>query len=122
MDKLKAKAAGLKRRQTRIRGKISGTAEVPRLRVTRSNGNIYAQVIDDVAGRTLVSASSLDPEFKKQDKSGATIDGAAVVGELVGKRALYQKITTVVFDRGGNIYHGRVKALADGAREAGLKF
>jgi large subunit ribosomal protein L18 len=122
MDKLKAKAAGLKRRQTRIRGKISGTAEVPRLRVTRSNGNIYAQVIDDVAGRTLVSASSHDPEFKKQDKSGATIAGAAVVGELLGKRALDKKITTVVFDRGGYIYHGRVKALADGAREAGLKF
>jgi large subunit ribosomal protein L18 len=122
MDKLKAKATGLKRRQTRIRGKIGGTAEVPRLRVTRSNDNIYAQVIDDVAGRTLVSASSLDPEFKKQDKSGATVDGAAAVGELVGKRALDKKIATVVFDRGGHIYHGRVKALADGAREAGLKF
>jgi large subunit ribosomal protein L18 len=122
MDKLKAKAVGLKRRQTRIRGKISGTAEVPRLRVTRSNGNIYAQVIDDVAGRTLASASSLDAEFKQQDKSGATIDGATVVGELVGKRALDKKITTVVFDRGGYIYPGRVKALADGAREAGLKF
>jgi large subunit ribosomal protein L18 len=122
MDKLKAKAAGLKRRQTRVRGKISGTAEVPRLRVTRSNGNIYAQVIDDVARKTLVSASSLDPEFKKQDKSGATVEGAAVVGELVGKRALDAKIETIVFDRGGYIYHGRVKALADGARSAGLKF
>ncbi|MDR3037473.1 MAG: 50S ribosomal protein L18 [Coriobacteriales bacterium] len=122
MDKQKAKAAGLKRRQTRIRGKISGTAEIPRLRVTRSNDNIYAQVIDDVARKTLVSASSLDSEFKKQDKSGATVDGAQVVGELVGKRALDAKIETVVFDRGGNIYHGRVKALADGAREAGLRF
>jgi large subunit ribosomal protein L18 len=122
MDKLKAKAAGLKRRQTRIRAKISGTLEIPRLRVSRSNGNIYAQVIDDVAQRTLVSASSLDPEFKKQGKKGATIDGAAVVGALIGKRALEKKIATVVFDRGGYIYHGRVKALADGAREAGLKF
>ncbi|MDR2196830.1 MAG: 50S ribosomal protein L18 [Coriobacteriales bacterium] len=122
MDKLKAKAASLKRRQTRIRGKIKGTAATPRLRVTRSNGNIYAQIIDDVAGRTLISASSLDPEFKKRDASGATVAGAAVVGELLGRRAVDKKITTVVFDRGGHIYHGRVKALADGAREAGLKF
>jgi large subunit ribosomal protein L18 len=90
--------------------------------VTRSDDNIYAQVIDDTAGRTLASASSLDPEFKKLDKSGATVEGAAVVGELVGRRAVEKKITTVVFDRGGHIYHGRVKALADGAREAGLKF
>jgi large subunit ribosomal protein L18 len=122
MDRQKAKAAGLKRRQRRIRGKISGTADIPRLRVTRSNGNIYAQVIDDVARRTLVSASSLDPEFKKQDKSGATVDGAQAVGELLGKRARAAQIETVVFDRGGYIYHGRVKALADGAREAGLRF
>jgi large subunit ribosomal protein L18 len=122
MDKLKAKAASLKRRQTRIRGKIKGTADTPRLRVTRSNNNIYAQVIDDVAGRTLVSASSLDAEFKKQGKNGATVEGAAVVGELLGRRAVDEKIATVVFDRGGHLYHGRVKALADGAREAGLKF
>jgi large subunit ribosomal protein L18 len=122
MDRQKAKAAGLQRRQRRIRGKINGTAEIPRLRVTRSNGNIYAQVIDDVARKTLASASSLDPEFKKQDKNGATVDGAQAVGELVGRRALDAKIETVVFDRGGYIYHGRVKALADGAREAGLKF
>jgi large subunit ribosomal protein L18 len=122
MDRQKAKAAGLKRRQRRIRGKISGSAAIPRLRVTRSNGNIYAQIIDDVARRTLVSASSLDPEFKKRDKSGATVDGAQVVGELIGRRARDAKIETVVFDRGGYIYHGRVKALADGAREAGLRF
>jgi large subunit ribosomal protein L18 len=121
MDKQKVKAAALSRRQRRIRGKISGTAEVPRLRVTRSNGNIYAQVIDDVARKTLVAASSLDPEFKKQDKNGATVDGAQAVGELVGKRAIDAKIKTVVFDRGGYIYHGRVKALADGARAVGLK-
>ena len=122
MDKLKVKAASLKRRQTRVRGKISGTADIPRLRVIRSNSHIYAQLIDDVAGRTLASASSLDPEFKKQGKSGATIEGAGVVGELVGKRAVDAKIEKVVFDRGGHIYHGRVKALADGAREAGLQF
>jgi large subunit ribosomal protein L18 len=122
MDRQKAKAAGLQRRQRRIRGKINGTAEIPRLRVTRSNDNIYAQVIDDVARKTLASASSLDPEFKKQDKNGATVDGAQAVGELVGRRALDAKIETVVFDRGGYIYHGRVKALADGAREAGLRF
>ncbi|MDR3308254.1 MAG: 50S ribosomal protein L18 [Coriobacteriales bacterium] len=122
MDKLKAKALGLKRRQTRVRGKISGTAERPRLRVTRSNANIYAQVIDDVANKTLVSASSLDPEFKKEGKSGATVEGAAVVGELVGKRAKAARIDTVVFDRGGHLFHGRVKALADGARDAGLTF
>jgi large subunit ribosomal protein L18 len=122
MDKLKAKAAGLKRRQTRVRGKIRGTADVPRLRVTRSNANIYAQVIDDVTGKTLVSASSLDPEFKKDGKSGATVDGATLVGELVGKRALASNIQSIVFDRGGHLYHGRIKALADGARDAGLKF
>jgi large subunit ribosomal protein L18 len=122
MDKLKAKAAGLKRRQKRVRGKISGTPEIPRLRVTRSNANIYAQIIDDVAGKTIVSASSLDPEFKKESKNGATVDGATLVGELIGKRAVAAKIETIVFDRGGYLYHGRVKALADGARDAGLKF
>jgi large subunit ribosomal protein L18 len=122
MDKLKAKAASLKRRQRRVRGKISGTAETPRLRVSRSNGNIYAQIIDDVARRTLASASSLDAEIKAKDVSGATVAGAEAVGELVARRAQDKKISTVVFDRGGYIYHGRVKALADGAREAGLKF
>ena len=95
MDKLKAKAAGLKRRQRRVRGKITGTPECPRLRVTRSNQNIYAQVIDDVAGKTLCSASSLDAEFKQLDKNGATVEGAAVVGELVGKRAKDAKIETL---------------------------
>ena len=122
MDKLKEKALSLKRRQTRVRGKISGTPDIPRLRVTRSNANIYAQLIDDVAGRTLVSASSLDPEFKKIGKSGATIEGATVVGELVGKRAKDANIDKVVFDRGGHLYHGRIKALADGARSAGVLF
>jgi large subunit ribosomal protein L18 len=124
MDKLKskAKADGLLRRQRRIRGKIRGTAACPRLRVTRSNGNIYAQVIDDDAGVTVASASSLDREFKAGSQSGATVAGAEAVGKLVGERAQKAQVTQVVFDRGGPLYHGRVKALADGAREAGLRF
>lgn len=120
MDNIKAKRAGLKRRQRRVRGKISGTADCPRIRVTRSNTNIYAQVIDDVTGTTLCQASSLDASFK--GKNGSNIEAATAVGELLGKRATEAGITKVVFDRGGNIYHGRVKALADGARNAGLKF
>ena len=122
MDKLKAKKAKLERRQRRVRGKISGTPARPRLRVTRSNSNIYAQVIDDVAATTLASASSLDASIKASGKSGGNIEGAAEVGKLIAERALATGITEVVFDRGGNLYHGRVKALADGAREAGLKF
>ncbi|MDR0888627.1 MAG: 50S ribosomal protein L18 [Coriobacteriales bacterium] len=118
----KAKSQALSRRKRRVRGKIRGTSERPRLRVTRSNSNIYAQVIDDTIGKTLVSASSLDKEFKATGANGAAIDGAKAVGELIGKRAVEGKIPEVVFDRGGHIYHGRVKALADGAREAGLKF
>lgn len=122
MNKMKAKAASLARRQRRVRGKVSGTAERPRLRVTRSNMNIYAQVIDDLAGRTLVSASSIDPELREMLKSGSTVDAARAVGELVGRRAKDAGITTVVFDRGGQLYHGRVKSLAEGARGAGLEF
>jgi large subunit ribosomal protein L18 len=122
MDKTKAKAAGLARRQRRVRGKVSGTAERPRLRVSRSNLHIYAQVIDDVAGRTLVSASSIDPELRSALKSGANIDAAKVVGEALGRRAVEAGISEVVFDRGGRLYHGRVAALAEGARSAGLKF
>ena len=119
MDKLKAKAQQRQRRKTRVRGKVHGTAQRPRLCVTRSNANIYAQVIDDVAANTLVSASSLDKEISER---GSNKEGAEAVGKLVGKRALDAGIDEVVFDRGGNLYHGRVKALADGAREAGLKF
>jgi large subunit ribosomal protein L18 len=122
MDKLKAKQAGLERRQRRVRGKISGTAERPRLRVTRTNGHIYAQVIDDVAGITLASASSVEPEVGKALKNGANIDAARAVGEAIGARAKAAGVTSVIFDRGGRIYHGRVKALADGARSAGLEF
>lgn len=122
MKKLQKKQAGLRRRHTRVRGKVSGTPERPRLCVTRSNSNLYAQVIDDVAGKTLCAVSTLGPEFKASGKSGANVEGAAVLGELIGKKATQAGITEVVFDRGGNLYHGRIKALADGAREAGLKF
>jgi large subunit ribosomal protein L18 len=122
MDKLKAKAVGLVRRQRRVRGKIDGTAERPRLRVTRSNANIYAQLIDDVARATLVSASTVDPELRTTLKVGSNTEAAKAVGELLGKRAVEAGVTEVVFDRGGRIYHGRVQALAEGARSAGLKF
>ena len=108
------------KRHLRIRKNVSGTTAVPRLNVYRSNTNIYAQVIDDTKGVTLVSASSNDKELKIAN--GSNIEAAKQVGALVAKRALEQSITAVVFDRGGYLYHGRVKALADGAREAGLKF
>jgi large subunit ribosomal protein L18 len=122
MDKLKAKAFKLARRQRRVRGKVSGTEVRPRLRVTRSNAHIYAQVIDDVAGITIAAASTLDPEVKGSIKLGSNVDAAKAVGVAVGKRAMDKGVTEVVFDRGGRLYHGRVKALADGAREAGLTF
>ena len=122
MNKLQKKQAGLARRHRRVRGKISGTAARPRLCVTRSNSNIYVQFIDDVAGKTLVGVSTLGAEFKATGKNGANVEGAAALGEIAGKAALAAGITEIVFDRGGNLYHGRVKALAEGAREAGLKF
>ncbi len=105
------------RRHKRVRKAISGTAVCPRLCVFRSLKNIYAQIIDDVAGTTLVSASSLELEG-----NGGNKEAAKAVGELVAKKALEKGIENVVFDRGGYIYHGRVQELADGAREAGLKF
>ena len=107
------------KRHKRVRAKISGTPEMPRLNVFRSEANIYAQVFDDVAGVTLVSASSLD---KAIDGYGGNIAAATAVGKLVAERALEKGIDTVVFDRGGYLYHGRVKALAEGAREGSLKF
>ena len=109
-----------KARHARVRTKVVGTASVPRLNVFRSNQHIYAQIIDDEKHATLVSASSNDKELKLE--IGSNIEAAKQVGALVAKRALEQSITAVVFDRGGYLYHGRVKALADGAREAGLKF
>ena len=100
-----------------MRGKISGTAERPRLAVFRSSKHIYAQIIDDVAGVTLASASTMDKDF---EGFGGNIEAATKVGNAVAKKALEKGITTVVFDRGGFVYHGRVKALAEGAREGGL--
>ena len=107
------------KRHTRVRGKISGTAERPRLNVFRSNKNIYAQLIDDVAGVTLASASTLDKELTAADTK---VEQAQQVGELVAKRAKDKGIEDVVFDRGGYLYHGRVQALAEAGRENGLKF
>lgn len=108
------------RKHARIRKHVSGTAERPRLSVYRSNKHIYAQVIDDDTHHTLAAASSLDPSL--DDVNGGNIEGAKAVGQLIGKQALDQGIENVVFDRSGYIYHGRIKALAEGAREAGLKF
>lgn len=111
-----------KNRHKRLRYKLSGTSQKPRLNVFRSNSNIYAQVIDDTKATTLVAASSLDKDVKDQLESTSNKDVAKVVGKVIGEKALSKGIDTVVFDRGGYIYHGRVKELADGAREAGLKF
>ena len=106
-------------RHVRVRGKVSGTPERPRLNVFRSNANIYAQIIDDVNGVTLVSANTLEKDFE-----GATgnIEAAKKVGQILAERAKAKGIEQVVFDRGGYVYHGRVAALAEGAREGGLKF
>lgn len=114
--------AGLVRRHRRVRGKISGTAARPRMCVTRSNNNLYVQVIDDVARKTIVGASTLGADFKATGKKAGTVEGAAALGEIIGKKAVDAGITEIVFDRGGNLYHGRVKAVAEAAREAGLKF
>ncbi|MBA3946522.1 MAG: 50S ribosomal protein L18 [Herpetosiphonaceae bacterium] len=113
---------GRARRQRGIRAKISGTSARPRLNVFRSNAHIYAQIIDDVMGHTLVAASTVDPSIKPNMKDVTKLDEAKQVGKLVAERALAKGISTVVFDRGGFRYHGRVQALADAAREAGLKF
>lgn len=107
------------KRHKRVRAKISGTAERPRLCVYRSLNNISAQIIDDDKGVTLVSASTLEAAF---EGNGGNVVAAKAIGELIAKRALEKEITDVVFDRGGYLYHGRIQALADGAREAGLKF
>ncbi len=106
------------RRHARIRNKITGTAEVPRLNIFRSNNNIFAQVIDDEQGKTLVSSSSIALKIK----TGNNIEGAALIGKDIAEKCKKAKITKVVFDRGGYLYHGRVKALAEAARENGLEF
>lgn len=107
------------KRHRRVRAKIAGTAERPRLNVFRSTKHIYAQIIDDVNGVTLVAASSMDKDF---EGNGGNKDAARKVGQTIGKMAMDKKIEEVVFDRGGYLYHGRIKELADGARESGLKF
>ena len=118
VSKIDKKAMRLKR-HVRVRGKVSGTPERPRLNVFRSNANIYAQIIDDVNGVTLVSANTLEKEFE-----GATgnCEAATKIGKTVAERAIQKGIEEVVFDRGGYVYHGRVAALAEGAREGGLQF
>ncbi|HHY43803.1 MAG TPA: 50S ribosomal protein L18 [Coprothermobacter sp.] len=120
---VEASRAELRRvRHKRIRKHITGTAERPRLCVFRSSRHIYAQIIDDQSGRTLVSASTLEKELRDQIKGLKKTEQAAAVGRLIAERALEKGIKTVVFDRGGYKYHGRVKALADASREAGLEF
>jgi len=110
------------KRHRRVRKRVYGTSERPRLSVYKSLNHIYAQIIDDVSGRTLVSASTLSPDVREKIKSGGNIESAKLVGEAIGKKALDKNISKVVFDRGGYPYHGRVKALAEAAREAGLEF
>ncbi len=117
-DKNKARL----KRHLRIRKNIAGTASRPRLNVFRSAKHIYAQVIDDITGVTIVQASTLDPELKDKVTNGGNVEAAREVGTLVAKRASAINISQVVFDRGGYLYHGRIQALADAAREAGLDF
>ncbi|MBN3523731.1 50S ribosomal protein L18 [Paenibacillus apiarius] len=117
-DKNKARL----KRHLRVRKKIEGTTERPRLNVFRSSKHIYAQLIDDVKGVTIVSASTMDKELSADIKNGGNVESARKVGELIAKRAKAQGYDTVVFDRGGYLYHGRIHALADAAREAGLEF
>ncbi|RMF88513.1 MAG: 50S ribosomal protein L18 [Nitrospinota bacterium] len=111
-----------KARQRRVRKRVRGTPERPRLSVFKSSKHIYAQIINDMDGHTLAAASSLSQAFRSQQASGGNIDGAKLVGKLVAEEALQKGIRKVVFDRNGFLYHGRVKALADAAREAGLEF
>ena len=120
MIKKVARNEARKARHDRVRSKVSGTASMPRLNVFRSNNNIFAQIIDDEASVTLVSASSIDKELKLEN--GSNVEAATKVGELLAKKAKKAKISKVVFDRGGYLYHGRVKALAEAARENGLEF
>lgn len=118
VDKNKAR----QRRHLRVRKKLFGTPTRPRLNVFRSSKHIYAQLIDDTNGVTLVSASTVDPELKDAVSYGGNVEAASKVGELVAKRAIAKGYKEVVFDRGGYLYHGRIQALADAAREAGLEF
>ena len=110
------------RRHLRVRRKVVGTPERPRLNVFRSSKHIYAQIIDDVSQQTLVAASSNEPAFRELGKSGGNVEGARIVGQMIAERALAKDIEKVVLDRGGHKYHGRIRALAEGAREGGLDF
>ncbi len=118
----KSRSEARVKKHRRIRNRLSGTASRPRLAVFRSNNHMYAQIIDDVAGNTLCAASTLDKEVKAACEKTNNVDAAAAVGTAVAKKALEKGIDTVVFDRGGFIYQGKVQALADAAREAGLNF
>ena len=118
MIKKESKNVSRQRRHARVRNKISGSASCPRLNVFRSNSNIFAQIIDDEKGVTLVSSSSVELKLK----NGGNVEGAALVGKDIAEKALKNKIKRIVFDRGGYLYHGRVKALAEAARENGLEF
>lgn len=122
MDKAKEKRLARQRRHARVRKQVSGTSERPRLCVFRSLKHIHAQIIDDTRGHTLVSASTVDPEVRGQVDDKDKKAQAALVGEVLAKRALEEGIKQVVFDRAGYVYHGRVKSLADAARKAGLDF
>jgi large subunit ribosomal protein L18 len=122
MIKKPSRDIGRKKRHERLRNKISGTAERPRLAVFRSNDHIYAQVIDDDAQHTLCAASTVEKEIKAKLSNTANAEAATLVGQELAKKALAKGISAVIFDRGGYLYHGKVKALADAAREAGLQF
>ena len=118
----KSRAEMRVKKHMRIRNRFSGTAQRPRLAVFRSNNHMYAQVIDDTVGNTLVAASTLEKDVKAELEKTNNVDAAAYLGTVIAKRALEKGISTVVFDRGGFIYQGKIKALADAAREAGLEF
>lgn len=118
----KSRAEVRQKKHRRIRNHLSGTSERPRLAVFRSNNHMYAQIIDDTVGNTLCAASTLDADVKAQCEKTNNVEAAALVGTAIAKKALEKGITTVVFDRGGYIYQGKVQALADAAREAGLEF
>ena len=120
--KVKTKEQARRRRHFRVRRKLNGTADRPRMCVYVSNKHVYVQVIDDAAGSTLAAASSVEKDMRKKLKTGGNIEAAAEVGKLIAERATKAGVSEVVFDRGGYAFHGRVKALADAAREGGLKF
>jgi large subunit ribosomal protein L18 len=122
MIKKQSRQDNRRKKHLRIRNRFSGTAERPRLAVFRSNSHMYAQIIDDVAGNTLAAASTVEKEIKAKLKKTDNVEAAAYLGKVIGERALKKGITTVVYDRGGFIYQGKVAALAEAAREAGLKF